>query len=112
VSVSPATVRIDTTNPSATCPQALTPWMLAGKIGKLPAGRYDVVVRFSSVGVSNPVEIGRRTFTVMDSSLITDVILPMVVNGAVAEKLHYQTIFTVLNASVSEVKGNLQLYAN
>jgi len=51
-------------------------------------------------------------FTVMDFSLITEVILPMVVNGAVAEKLHYQTIFTVLNASANEMKGNLQLYSH
>jgi hypothetical protein len=112
VSVSPGAIGIDTTNPAITCTQALTPWTLTGRIGKLPAGRYDVVVRYSGSGVTNPVEIGRRTFTVLDSSLITDLILPMVLNGAVAEKLHYQTIFTVLNASASEVKGNLQLYAN
>src|SRR5438093_10109720 len=43
VSVSPGTVRIDTTNPAVTCPQALTPWTLAGTIGKLAAGSYDVV---------------------------------------------------------------------
>jgi len=112
VSVSPGAVRIDTTNPGAVCPQALTPWTLAGMIGKLSPGRYDVVVRFSGPSVSSFVELGRRTLTVADSSLLNEVILPMVVNGAVAEKLHYQTIFTVLNASAGDVKGTLQVYSN
>ena len=112
VFVSSGTVRIDTTNPAVTCPAALTPWTLAGTIGKLPSGRYDVVVRYSSPGVTNPIEIGRRTFNVMDSSSLNEAILPMVVNGAVAEKLHYQTIFTVLNTSADDANANLQVYSN
>jgi hypothetical protein len=112
VSVSPGAVRIDTTNPATVCPQVLTPWTIAGTIGKLPAGRYDVVVRFSGSSVSSAIELGRRILTVMDSSLLTEMILPMVVNGAVAEKLHYQTIFTVLNTLADDVKGNLQVYNN
>ena len=112
VSVSPGTVRIDTTNPGVVCTQAITSWMLTGTIGKLSPGRYDVIVRFSGPSTSSPVELGRRSLTVADSSLLSEVILPIVVNGAVAEKLHYQTIFTVLNGSAGNVKGTLQVYSN
>jgi len=86
--------------------------MLTGTIGKLSPGRYDVIVRFSGPSTSSPVELGRRSLTVADSSLLSEVILPIVVNGAVAEKLHYQTIFTVLNGSAGNVKGTLQVYSN
>jgi len=110
VSVSPGTVRIDTSNPGTVCLSVLTPWTLAATIGKLSPGRYDVIVRFSSPGSS--VDLGRRTLTVADSSLLNEVILPTVVNGAVAEKLHYQTIFTVMNASTEVVTGTLQVYNN
>jgi hypothetical protein len=48
----------------------------------------------------------------MDSSGLNEVIFPMVVNGAVAEKLHYQTIFTVLNTQSNDVNGTLQIYNN
>src|SRR2546426_1442859 len=112
VSISPGIVRIDTTNPGVVCTQAVTSWMLTGTIGKLSPGPYDVIVRFSGPGTSSPVELGRRSLTVADSSLLTEVILPIVVNGAVAEKLHYQTIFTVLNGSAGNVKGTLQIYSN
>jgi hypothetical protein len=112
ISISPGTVRIDTSNPATACPLALTPWALSGTIGKLAAGRYDVVVRYSGAGSTNPVELGRRTLTVADSSLLSEVIFPMVVNGSAAEKLHYQTIFTVLNTSAADVKGTLQVYSN
>ena len=70
------------------------------------------MVRFSGPGVSPPAELGRRTLTVSDSSSITEMILPIVVNGAVAEKLHYQTIFTVLHTTASDVKGTLQVFSN
>src|SRR5437879_9460613 len=68
VSVSPGTVRIDTTNPGVVCTQAITSWMLTGTIGKLSPGRYDVIVRFSGPSTSSPVELGRRSLTVADSS--------------------------------------------
>ena len=112
VSVSPGTVRIDTTNPGVVCLFSLTPWTLTGTIGKLPPGRYDVVVRFSGPNLNSPLELGRRSLTVADSSLLSEVILPIVVNGAIAEKLHFQTIFTVLNGSAGDVKGTLQVYSN
>src|SRR5262245_32862323 len=112
VSVSPGVVRIDTTNPGAVCPQVLTPWMLAGTIGKLLPGRYDVVVRFSGPAASSSVEVGRQTLTVSDSSLLNEVSFPMVVNGAVAEKLHYQTIFTVMNTLSGDVNATLQVFNN
>jgi hypothetical protein len=112
VSVSAALLRIDTTNPGTVCTQALTPWTLAGAIGKLSPGRYDIVVRFSGPNASSPVELGRRTLTVADSSLLNEVLLPMVVNGAPSRNLHYQTIFTVLNASGGDVRGTLQVYSN
>src|SRR5881397_3549064 len=95
VSVSPGTVRIDTTNPGVVCTQSLTPWTLTGTIGKLSPGSYDVVVRFSGPSMSSPMEVGRRRLTVANSAVLTEVILPIVVNGAIAEKLHFQTIFTV-----------------
>src|SRR5438093_2483349 len=112
VSVSPGTVRIDTTNPGVVCTQSLTPWTLTGTIGKLSPGRYDVIVGFSGPSMSGPVELGRRSVTVADSSLLNEAILPIVVNGAIAEKLHFQTIFTVLNGSAGDVKGTLQVYSN
>jgi hypothetical protein len=112
VSVSAGSVRIDTTNPGMVCTQALTPWSMAGVIGKLSPGQYDVIVRFSGPGLSSPAELGRRTLSVADSSSITEMILPIVVNGAVAEKLHYQTIFTVLNTTAADVKGTLQVFSN
>jgi hypothetical protein len=112
ISISPGTVRIDTSNPAVVCPAALTPWTLSGTIGKLQAGRYDVIVRFSGAPGTNPVELGRRSLTVADSSLLSELIFPMVVNGSVAEKQHYQTIFTVLNTSAAEVKATLQVYSN
>jgi hypothetical protein len=99
VSVSAGSVRVSTTNPGLVCPQAPTPWSLSGTIGKLQPGRYDIVFEFSSPSLNPTVELGRRTLTVVDSSQLNEVILPMVVNGAVAEELHYQTIFTILNAS-------------
>ena len=46
------------------------------------------------------------------NAVLNDVVLPIVVNGAVAEKLHYQTIFTVLNTSSQDVRGTLQVYSN
>ena len=112
VSVSPGTVRIDTTNPGVVCTQSLTPWTLTGTIGKLSPGRYDVIVGFSGPSMSSPLELGRRSITVADSSLLNEAILPIVVNGAIAEKLHFQTIFTVLNGSAGNVKGTLQVYSN
>src|SRR5438034_8616392 len=112
VSVSCGTVRIDTTNPGVVCTLSLTPWNLAGTIGKLSPGRYDVIVGFSGPSMSSPVELGRRSLTVADSSLLNEAILPIVVNGAIAEKLHFQIIFTVLNGSAGDVKGTLQVYSN
>ena len=112
ISISPGTVRVDTSNPATTCTQALTPWMLSGTIGKLPAGRYDVVVRYSAPAGSNPLELDRRPLTVVNSSLLNEVIFPMVVNGAFGQKQHYQTIFTVLNTSTTDAKGTLQVYSN
>src|SRR5213594_1188711 len=112
VSVSPGTVRIDTTNPGVVCTQSLTPWTLTGTIGKLSPGRYDVIVGFSGPSMSSPLELGRRSITVADSSLLNEAILPIVINGAIAEKLHFQTIFTVLNGSAGNVKGTLQVYSN
>src|SRR5438093_12458884 len=112
VSVSPGTVRIDATNPGVVCTLSLTPWNLAGTIGKLSPGRYDVIVGFSGPSMSSPVELGRRSLTVADSSLLNEAILPIVVNGAIAEKLHFQTIFTVLNGSAGRWKRTLQVYSN
>src|SRR5437867_10902390 len=45
VSVSPGTVRIDTTNPRVVCTQSVTSWMLTGTIAKLSRRRYAFIVR-------------------------------------------------------------------
>jgi hypothetical protein len=45
-------------------------------------------------------------------SPLNEVVLPIVVNGAVAEKEYYQTIFTVLNTSLQDVQATLQIYSN
>ncbi|PYS06263.1 MAG: hypothetical protein DMG17_32645, partial [Acidobacteria bacterium] len=100
------------TNPGVVCTLSLTPWTITGTIGKLSPGRYDVIVGFSGPSMSSPVELGRRSLTVADSSLLNEAILPIVINGAIAEKLHFQTIFTVLNGSAGDVKGTLQVYSN
>jgi len=46
------------------------------------------------------------------NSMLNEVVLPIVVNGAVAEKEYYQTIFTVLNTSPQDVAATLQIYNN
>ena len=40
-----------------------------------------------------------------------ELVLPIVVNGAVADEMHYQTIFTILNASRQEISATLQIYS-
>jgi hypothetical protein len=39
-----------------------------------------------------------------------EMVLPIVVNGPVAERMHYQTIFTILNASKQEISATLQIH--
>lgn len=41
-----------------------------------------------------------------------EMVLPIVFNGPVAERMHYQTIFTILNASGQEIRAALQIYDN
>lgn len=41
-----------------------------------------------------------------------EMILPIIINGPVAERMHYQTIFTILNASKQEINATLQIYDN
>lgn len=41
-----------------------------------------------------------------------EMVLPIVVNGPVAERMHYQTIFTILNASRQDIGATLQIYSN
>src|SRR5262249_29701949 len=100
VTVSSNSILLQTTNPATICSQVLTPWTLSGTVGKLEAGRYTLIVQFSTAG-GGSTELGRRTLTVMNSSLMNELIFPVVVNGVVGVKRHYQTIFTVLNASGS-----------
>ena len=50
--------------------------------------------------------------TAQDQTTVNEVVLPIVVNGAIAEKLHYQTIFTVLNGSKQVLQATLQVYDN
>jgi hypothetical protein len=112
VSIASGAIRIETSNPGEVCTQALTPWSLSGSIGVLPAGDYLLTVTYSAPGVSTPLEIGRKAFTVIDVSTSNEVILPIVVNGVIRDNAHYQTIFTVLNASSQDVHATLQMYNN
>lgn len=112
VSISSAVILIGTSNPGAICTEALTPWTLTGSIGKLAAGNYDLIVQYSGPSIPSTVEIGRKSFTVAESSTLNEAVLPIVVNGAFAEKLHYQTIFTILNTSTQEIQATLQVYSN
>lgn len=112
VSITSGLIRIQTSNPAAACLQALTPWTLTGALGKLAAGDYLIVVEYS--GASNPssIEIGRKSLAVVSSSALNEVVLPIVVNGAFAENLHYQTIFNILNTSAQQIETTLQVYNN
>ncbi len=110
VSVSGSVVQIKTSNPGQACTQALTPWILSGSVGRLPAGAYDLVVEHSAAGSTTPLEIARKSFLVSGSASINELIFPVVANGVVLEKLFYQTIFTVLNTSGYDVAATLQVY--
>ena len=110
VSIASGTIRIDTSNPGEVCTAALTPWSLTGSLGVLAAGDYLLSVTYVAPGLSAPLEIGRRTFTVTSSSISNEAILPIVVNGAIGANAHYQTIFTVLNASSQDVHATLEVF--
>jgi hypothetical protein len=110
VSIASGTIRIDTSYPGEVCTAALTPWSLTGSLGVLAAGDYLISVTYFSPGLSAPLEIGRKAFTVTSSSITNEAILPIVVNGAVGENSHYQTIFTVLNASSQDVHVTLEVF--
>jgi hypothetical protein len=112
VSVSAAAVRIETSNPGSACVEALTPWTLSGPIGKLAPGDYSLIVVCSGPTVPATVEILRKSLSVAPSSLFNEVVMPVVVNGAFADKLHYQTIFTILNTTAQIVRATLQVYGN
>ncbi len=112
VLISPGTISIETSNPGMVCTQALTPWSLTGSIGRLAAGEYQIVITYSGGGSPSKLEIGRKSFTVAGSSILNEVIFPIVVNGAVADELHYQSIFTILNTSTQNIRANLQVYDN
>ena len=110
VTIASGTIRIDTSNPGETCTAALTPWSVTGSLGVLAAGDYLISVTYAAPGLSAPLEIGRKTFTVTSSSNSNEVIIPIVVNGAVGANTHYQTIFTVLNASSQDIHATLEVF--
>jgi hypothetical protein len=112
VSVSGFGIRIETSNPGSVCTMALTAWALTVSVGELRPGDYSLVVTYSGPGVPSPYEIGRKAFSVAASSAANEVILPIVVNGSFADKLHYQTIFTVLNSTMQSVRATLQVFGN
>jgi hypothetical protein len=110
-SISGSTVQIQTSNPSPACTQVLTTWALSGSIGKLAAGTHDLVVRYT--GAASPArEVGRSSFLVTGSAAPNEVIFPIVVNGAISEKLFYQTIFTIINTSGQAISALLRVYDN
>jgi hypothetical protein len=110
VTIASGMIRIDTSNPGETCTAALTPWSLTGSFGALGAGDYLISVSYVTPGLSAPMEIGRKAFTVTSSSISNEAILPIVVNGAIGANAHYQTIFTVLNASSQDVHATLEVF--
>ncbi len=112
VSVGSGEIRIDTSFPSEICTASLTPWSLTGSVGVLAAGDYLLTVTYSSPGSATPMEIGRKAFTVTSASVGNEAIFPIVVNGAVGTNAHYQSIFTVLNASSQDVHATLEIYNN
>jgi hypothetical protein len=111
VSISENAIRIDTVNPNIICTQALTPWSVAGSIGKLPAGEYQLTVIHTSPSETSDVELGRSTFSVSAPS--NELIFPVVVNGSPAVSgIHYQTAFTLLNHGSSDLQGKLDVYTD
>ena len=112
VSITSGLIRIQTSNLSPVCPQVVTPWTLTGTLGKLAVGDYLVVVDYSGASSSSPIEIARKSLTVVDTSVFNQVVLPIVVNGSFAENLHYQTIFSILNATSQQIQSTLQVYSN
>jgi hypothetical protein len=112
VSVSIGEVRIRTSNPDNVCAQVTTPWTLMGLLGELAPGGYSLIADYSRPGATATVEIARTSFSVAPSTTFNEVILPIIVNGAAAEKLHYQTIFTILNTTTQSVSTTLQVYSN
>src|SRR5262249_28873465 len=112
VSIASGEIRIETSFPAETCTAALTPWSLTGSLGVLAAGDYLLIVTYSTPSLTAPMEIGRKAFTVSTASLSNEAILPIVVNGAVGTNAHYQSIFTVLNASSQDVHATLEIYNN
>lgn len=112
VSVSAGEVRIRTSNPGSACAQVLTPWSLMGSLGELTPGGYSLIVDYSGPGAPAAVEKARTSFSVAPSATFNEAILPLVINGTAAEKLHYQTIFTILNTTTQSVNATLQVYSN
>lgn len=58
------TIRIETSNPSAGCTQALTPWASTVFVGSLPAGSYEVIVTYTHISSGSTREIARSKFSV------------------------------------------------
>lgn len=112
VSISSMEVRVETSTPAGPCLASLTPWSLTPSIGRLAPGAYRVIVNASGPASPAPVELGRKTFSVSPFSLFKEAILPVVVNGAFADKLHYQTNFTILNTTGYRIGAELQVYSN
>jgi hypothetical protein len=112
VSISSTVIRIKTSNPWVACTQAIVPWSLTPSVGPLAPGAYSIIVDYTGPGLPTPVEIARKSFSVSPVSLYNEVILPVVVNGSIADKLHYQTIFTILNTTAQTVVADLQVYSN
>lgn len=111
-SIGTGVVRIQTSNPASACTQVLTAWTLTGSIGELAPGGYSLIVEYSGPSVPSTLEVVRIAFFVAPSSTSNEVILPVVVNGAIADKLHYQTIFTIVNTTTQSVSATLQVYSN
>lgn len=112
VSISSTEIRIKTSSPWVVCTQSLASWSLTPSIGMLAPGAYSIIVEYTGPGLPAPIEIGRKSFSVSRASLYQEVILPVVVNGSISDKLHYQTIFTILNTTGQTVNADLQVYGN
>jgi hypothetical protein len=115
VSVSGNDVRIETANPNIICTQAITPWSIAGSIGKLAIGDYQLTVMHSSPGAPAS-EIARKAFSVSAAPVPAppvEVIFPLVVNGSPGVPgIHYQTTFSLLNTGTQDIHANLQVFTS
>ena len=74
--------------------------------------KHDPVAANGHIGLISLLLVVLTWPIAVQSQSMNEMVLPIVVNGPVAEKMHYQTIFTILNASKQDINATLQIYNN